>query len=221
MKIYQKVLTAGVVLTFVACGGGSSKPTGTEEDRSDLSGAAGSSSSSGSDGAGGGATASLSGFALKNVALKNASETEKCDSQGTMTSEATITGQKESGDSVVVSMKVTGTATDCGQDHLTGSFTMTGDVTVNSKTGNGSGDLTMTMSGSSAKCTSMTGDLTAGIALASGVATVTINGSMDGTCSGGSTSCSFDNVSFTDTATDAQIKTKFCEACDVTAANCS
>lgn len=211
-------------LVLAGCGGsdgegsGSSGGSGTEADRAELSGAMGSTSYGAGDG--------LDNSDIGNEELvlgavtRDQTITTECSPQGSMSIDITLGSMNTSGNNTTFDITIAGIADDCGENQFTGTFTESGNLTLNGSSGVVTGSLTTTVSGSTSSCTSINGNVTAVISITSGTGTVTFNGTISGTCSGGSASCTFDDVEISTDLTADEMKTAFCNACDVPAASC-
>lgn len=212
------VIALGMIALHCGGGGGGGSGSGNVEGRADLSGAMGSSSDASGDGANSGAGSA--GLAVAGL-VKNQATTVSCEPQGTITLDIAFGDSSIDGDTLTLDITITGTASDCGEDHFTGSFTETGSFKVNSESGKVDGDLTVTMSGSTSACSNVMGDLTADIDIEGESGSIKFDGTISGTCNGEAAECTFDGLTINLSDSPDSMKEKFCEACDVPSESCS
>lgn len=207
-------------------GDGKSGGAGSEADRAALAGV--SASTMGSDNT----SNKVSRLTVSSLepahldAIKDAgSSSYNCEVSGTISPSANETSivsiDKDSG-IAVAKVNTTSTATNCGPSKFSGTITAKGDVTINTKVGTASGAIAFSISGSTSKCSSIKADLASALdySKSSDGGSLTLNGNINGTCSGGSASCTFDNVKILSSDTETQARQKLCEVCGVTPPAC-
>lgn len=206
-----------ITLLFIAACGGDDSTGGTGDvaDRVNLVGATSSSTSSSNSN-------SIESTGQGFTAMQAVAEEEACEGGGTFTLDLTFDVEVGSGENeYLTTLSMTGTAADCGPEEFTGSLTMDGSITTNLATSASNGTFNIDVTGSTTRCSALTADLTETLAMTGETGTITLNGTLTGTCTGGEASCTFENVELSTEDTEAEMQQKLCTACDVPAESCT
>ena len=205
----RSLLPAGVVFMIGIVGCGGAEPgnvTGSALDRTDLVVAAAGTVNAGFCNTVG---SECTGYAALEEQGLSLERTLKCDQGGNLSFSFSVAPVEDK-----VTQIFEGKLANCGEQKLTGSISIRDDSTTDFRQGTTQGNLTIRFSGSSGTCRTLAGSFTGELTARPGTQIILLSGNLSGTCRTAA-SCSFEAIELPTNATEAQIRQKLYEACDL------